>query len=115
MSFLDYNTLQWRRVHFACALPGCTVAQHTGSDFCAHHWQRDLVMGIAGYLHNVGSLLKVQEHIDALQDAQQIALHGSDVSVAAFVLAYMSKDMQTFLGVSQRDVAAIQKKAMVAA
>jgi hypothetical protein len=110
-----YNTLQWRRVHFACALPGCTVAQHTGSDFCAIHWQRDLVMGIAGYLHNVGALLKVDEDIAALKNAQQIALYGTDSDVAGFVLREMNKDMQTFLCVTERDVRAIEQKAMVAA
>jgi hypothetical protein len=123
MSFLDYNTIQWRRVHFACALPGCNVPQHTGSDFCAIHWQRSLVVEIAGLLrcpgsrvnHATGVILNIPADVQALKDAQQIALYGDDVSVAAFVLANMSKDMQTFLCVTERDVSAIEQKAMVAA
>jgi hypothetical protein len=111
MSFLDYNVQQWRRVHFACALPSCNVAQHTGSDFCAHHWQRSLVVEIAGYLYNVGVLLQRADDIAALQDARQIALYGTDSDVASFVLANMSKDMQTFLCVTERDVAAIERMA----
>jgi hypothetical protein len=60
-------------------------------------------------------LLKRADDIAALKDARQIALYGTDSDVAAFVLREMTKEIQTFLCVTERDVAAIERKVMVAA
>lgn len=117
------DLIRSHRTYLPCLLPCCNVPQHTGSDFCAHHWQRSLVVEIAGSLrcpgarvnHATGVILNIPADVQAMKNAQQIALYGTDSDVAAFVLANMSKDMQTFLCVTERDVVAIEQKAMVAA
>jgi hypothetical protein len=64
-------------------------------------------MAIACYNHNVGCLLKRDDDIAAMRQAREIALYATDIDVAGFVLSNLTKDIQEYLYVSQRDVAAI--------